>query len=124
MLVDVTSCSSENMKQEPLSVNFPSTVLAPLIILCQLCCGVSTNDNSYSVALQGLSIELLSELFIAANFLDIQPLCESLGKRIAQTLDTKSVTELRKLFGITEPGFSKEDEEYVKKEAQLLKLIK
>lgn len=58
----------------------------------------------------------LFDLVVAANFLNFTILFEHLCDTIAAMLRDKSAQEVRDMFGIKDSGFTKEEEEQIRKE--------
>ncbi|KAF3321209.1 SKP1-like protein 1B-like protein [Carex littledalei] len=62
-----------------------------------------------------VSMNMLYDLFLGANFMDIQGLLSLCAEKIANLIKGKTVKEIRKTFNITNDFTPEEEEEYQKK---------
>lgn len=58
----------------------------------------------------------LSDIILMANFLNFRPIMDLAMHRFAQKLRGKSVEEMRKLLGVQDSGFTKEEEQRIRNE--------
>lgn len=72
-------------------------------------------DEWSAAFVEGLELELLVDLTVAANFMEIQPLLDLTCARLASMCKDKSEEEIFKSFGVTDT-FSEEEKQKIREE--------
>ncbi|XP_078156263.1 SKP1-like protein 20 [Carex rostrata] len=70
---------------------------------------------TWEVAYMDVSMNMLYDLFLGANFMDLQGLLSLCAEKIASLIKGKTVKEIRKTFNIVNDFTPEEEADYVKK---------
>lgn len=80
-------------------------------------------DQDFFMEYDDTTVHKAYSFMTAVNYLDIPKLLDACARFIAQKYQNKTVEEMRELMGITDTGFTPEEEENIRKENEWINNI-